>query len=391
MDWSIGRNERVAFVVEQSKALFGTVPGDASTDPFAAADAVRVINFKANRRETRERREDENASRTNEAETPLRVEADWEMEGYLLHSGTASGAPDMHEILEQAFGTQAVTATSVDFSPATIIEKSLCILHPDKVNKNFSKLVLGAVVEELEITGDGSSRIKWKANGPAKDVCVVSRFTIPGGASAGETILTPNYIDGIMPNTLVIASGGSEMMRVDSVDEDAGTITVTRGYGASSAGSIASGTAFVPWFPSTETFAATNPLAGVGGSITMSGVTMHFNGFTYKLKNNHVTVNDEYGTNSASGFESSGNREVTLTLRGHIERDELRQLIGAGYHRKQKTYVVNIGTNTEYKITLIGDADLPPWDTSDPGRLPVELTVRGRHSTANAETLFQHT
>lgn len=388
---TLGREQKVWVAAEST---FATLPGSTSVDPFVAADAIKVITATADASPERVIRNDCKGDNTNDELIELRTVGSWKAAGYLLGGGAASTAPDEDVILKNAWGSSGAGTGTYDFNLTTGQTSSFSMHLDNSTNRNHGKTAVGCVTEELKISGDGTGAIMWEASGPCANVYDQSRVTANDAMSAGDTDVTVINAEGIQAGAVMaVASQAGEQLLVTDVNTTTNTLTCTRGYGTTSASTIASGDVLVPWSPSSQTFVGTSPVPGTLGSLTIDSTTYKVKSWAFTIKNNIDFQNDHYGTNVADGFEYPNFRDVTFEFTMRLRRDQIQAIIGAGKNAKVHDLALTIGNTAGSQWTL----DMPRCKMVGmpaieyPERDVVEVTASYlcTHTTANSEATMQ--
>lgn len=379
--YSLGREQLLWIAAETT---FATIPGTTSADSFVAADAVRVMEFDANAEIDRMVRDDKDNSRTAQDQIEKRTSGEWSAKGYLFGAGAASTAPDFDVIFANAFGLGAAANGSYQYTLVTDPTSSFAAIAGNATNHNHSKIALGCIVEELTIQGGGGDLVTWEAKGPCANVIDTGRCTLnTTSLSAGDTTATVTDGSGVQPGTILYV--GTEQVYVSAVSGQ--TLTLTRGWGASTAASIASSSVFVPWEPTSQTLSSALPLA-MTGSATIAGTNVTIKSWKFSLKNNRDYVNDHWGSTVADGYVNAKKREVTLELTARLERDNLIYIVGAGYHNEAHAVVITCGATSgnKYTLTVQGEMKSKPKITyPERDMVDVTLSYTGIYATDNGE------
>ena len=121
-----------------------------------------------------------------------------------------------------------------------------------------------------------------------------------------------------------------------------------------------------------------------GETITTRSVSIEFNG------GKHV-INDEYGTNKASGVTTPTKRECFVEFDPRVERDLVKYLIGMGRHKESPgTLLIQFGETAGTDLTTFtaGTVELettPEIDISGDEEIMTTMRFRCINSTNDTE------
>lgn len=392
-NYTLGRGEEL-FVAAES--TFGTMPGSTSADSFAAGDAVAFLEADASIKIEKEARNDKDNSRTAKEQIVKRRTGSFSIKGFLLGAGAASSAPDADLIFKSAFGSSAVGTSEYNYRPATDPTDSFSFMLVDTDKKNHSKIAVGCVVETLKVMMENGLAV-FQADGSCADVYHTSRVACNVGAASGDTSITVDDASGLeIGSLLAVSTISGEQLSVTAVNTSTNVITVTRGWGATSAAVIASGSSLIPWHPSSKTLASTSPIADTKGSLTIGGVAVSTTGCEFTITNNKEFINDHYGTAKISDYVNPNKRDVMLNVNARLERAMIKYLVGSGKNEETFAVIWTIGdtAGSRFEINLptarlwngLPDIKYPEKET-----VKVSMDWKAFNSSDNGEVEFDQT
>ncbi|KKL66492.1 hypothetical protein LCGC14_2144420, partial [marine sediment metagenome] len=218
-----------------------------------------------------------------------------------------------------------------------------------------------------------------------------------GALTAGDTAVVLEDSQMVEVGSIIsVGSQGGEQLRVTAnAYPTSNTLTVTRGWGITSAATISNGAILIPWSPAAQTLETTLPIAGTIGSLTIDGQSFTVKSWSLKLKKNANYHNDHYGTTSADGYATPNKREVSLEVTFRLERDLIPKVIGIGKNEAVHSVTLVAGNATGNTHTFVmarckGMA-MPPIEYPERDEVDVTVTWTPTHTAENTELTYNIT
>lgn len=341
-DHALGRS-RKNFV--KAEATFATFVKPAATD---AIKTLRPIKFDA--KQERVDREDNRNTRDVLERITKGVSVSWDLEAYLLPSGSAGTAPDLGPLLKIALGSETVSGgVSVTYGLNNVQALGSVSLI-EEMNTISYEAAAGAWVEEVGLKVSGKQEARLTFAGGAAKYGRTTYCTLASGVATAATSMTITSGEerAIQIGTVVKIgndSNSSAGYEITAMNYSTRVATFTPGL----AGAGESGGAAVTAFAPSETTAG-SPTSPTLGSMTIDAVSVPVVEFEWNLKNGIKPIDDEAGQANVTDY-IPGFREVsgTFTLRGR--RDHLLHL-GKRWSFSTRALIVAIGTAAGRILTV---------------------------------------
>lgn len=274
----------------------------------SGTDAIRIISSGFTASQERVNRADKRNSRSISGRITRKKTAEFNLNMYMLPSGSAGTPPDVHYALKAVFGTYTnVAATSDTYSLNRDINESYTIsrILGTKLAESFT----GCVFNEMKIKFAGEDEVMLEITGFAKEWIRTTETTLTGDVAVAATtfnVAETNHIEVGSVVKLGDDDNGGAGYEVTAIDAT-GLICTTSAVAVGAS----SGDAIVPFFPDAVTVG--DPLGCFPGSISLDGVAMCFSDFEVSLNNNIKMRNECFGSESATSYSASTFREVSFT------------------------------------------------------------------------------
>lgn len=347
-DHALGRNQR--FHVERESTA-GTIV------QATGAGAVKVLKSSFASKQERKNRIDANVSRSRIARITGKRESTWSLECYALPSGTASTAPDIHDLLLNSMGVATVGATAV-----YTLSDSQSTLGTMSLHRNINGVVLqsmlGASTETMKISASGTDDPKFSFEGSAFDMLHTGYSTLAAECAASATVVVADADQFEVGSIIQVGtSTGTGTAATGTGHRVTAKTTVTLTVTPSVTGTQASGLAVVPFSP-TETTAGV-PISGNLGSLTANfagagALTLPITQFELTLKNN-LKWHDDAAFSAIPVDYTPGWRDVTGSISLRARRD---QVIALGHYRNSIASIYDLvvtcgsATGTRFVIDI---------------------------------------
>lgn len=392
----INRQRRVFAVVEST---FGTQVKPTAGDAFRFLSGG-ITTKKPERIPIDEHRQ----SRSREAQytgrtppTPFSFECELRAPASPGSGGT--GPVDVHPFLLVGWaadtaangGGYTQNASDETYALSEAKHASLCIyeMTPGAAGVKdclLGKALTGAIVDEVEISGNGTAAPKVRVAGVGKLMAYTTRTTTAGAQASGTTVDITNANAAPVGSLIAFyeAADGTTVVDDNSsagflvTANDGTTITVD----ATMTG-VASGDIIAPWAP-TETLNSDNVVPPTAGSITIGGTAVPLMEYSILCKNNHMPHDQEAFQPTMTGFHSHF-RDVTATFKFRAESQKLGVLSNREAFGNITTAVA-LGTSGSglLTLTLKGEMGFEDDDTPLDGTGLVTASFTGLASSANA-------
>ncbi len=290
----------------------------------AAADAFRCDQLNIKYAQERMDRDDAHGSRSLKERTSGKKSVEWDLAGDLIPSGTAGTPPDIHAIIDAAFGTYANSGSTSDTYTPALAQTALGSVQLTLHHGNRMRTAVGCLVDKFGISLNGGEKVKVKASGRAKDIIETGYATLGAQFSSGgsSATVTSALKENLMANSVVQFTGGTSDQNTNTqagylISARSGTtLTVS----PVSAATFANSSAITPFTP-TPTLAGT-PIGGILGSLTIDGTAAIVTGFEYNLENGYIYCDDEaFQAGLTDGITSW--RKVSGTISFRLRRDHI--------------------------------------------------------------------
>jgi len=308
----IGRDARCYAVTESTPGTYETIAG---------TDAFRQISGWISDRPTRERRNDASGSRSALEYITGPREITFSVEAYVVPSGSAGTPPDIHALLLSAMGgasgyanvggtsdTYSLTATQGDQASFTLV-----------VEQNGIHMVAayGCVVEDMEISANGTDHPTITFSGRAMGVYETGKDTINGALSGGEDTVVVDNGEAFQVGS-VIQVGTSTGHTVTAIATNSLTVSPVV------SGAQGDGLDVIPYVPARTT--AGSPISVTSANYDLSTDTaLPLTSYSVKLENNHQFHDNVSGVETFADYHE-GPRDVTGAISWRLDEDQTRLL-----------------------------------------------------------------
>ena len=345
-DHALGRNLRF-FVTKEDAAYPGGRYGTDNQKHLASGDAAKVLSTSFEFTVTRTDRMDARTTRSVMEQITGKQDISWSVESYLLPVGSTT-EPDIGHMFEAAMGGAfgASTAKTYKLSDTNALPT---LRMARTANGVFREDLFGCWVNEMSISGSGGEEPKVSFSGGAFNYALTGTGTC---ASSSVTSTSLPLLSGDGVNFMVgsvISVNGDETIVTSKSSAD--TLVVK-------SGTYANDEAIVP-STYTETTGTASPINGIGGSLTLGGVSLPITSFDVTLANNNKPISDEAFEKGTSDF-ISGYRSVTGTISVRARKDFIEEYAQryvqltatADPSFTEAAVVITLGSTTGFKVVL---------------------------------------
>lgn len=318
----MGLNPALAHALSREQRFF--VQPEVTPGTFVratSASAMKMLKFSSGFEWERIERKDNRDSRSLYEQILGKQKIDWELEGYLIPSGTAGTAPDAQDLFQAVFGGEAVSGgISVTYSLNNTQSGRQTVSLTRWANVIMETL-RGCNVNSMKITAKGSEPAIVSFKGSAYGLCLTGNSTLDGAMSSSATMVVEAVDEyGFEGN----ATFGS-IVQVGANTNTGTGYMVTARTGASctleTTLSASDGADVLPYAPS-ETVVG-SPIGGILGSISVDGTSIPVTDFEIELENGDKLINDEIGQQTTTDI-IPGNRVVKGSATVRLRRDMVR-------------------------------------------------------------------
>lgn len=280
----------------------------------ATGDAAKVLKTNMNLAQERRPRLDSRTTRSLIERITGKGVVDWDVEAYLIPSGTAGTPPDLTDLFEMAMGTYTNTPGTSD--AYTLSDSQTCLTASiiRHMNDVLMEATAGSWVETMEISATGGDEPKVKFAGGAMTHIHTGTSTLNGSMSSDQMIVQTadgwNFEDGSVVQ--IDADDNSGAGYEVTLDTSRPTFTIEASV------TEGSGDAVVPYTPDETTTGS--PINGITGSFTHNSDTLAVTAFTVTLANGIKPLGDEAQVQFVSDI-IPGYRTVTGTMSVRARKD----------------------------------------------------------------------
>lgn len=296
-----------------------------------STSAFKAKKFTTSYDQERMDRTDNRASRSLYERIDGKYKVDWEIEGYVLPSGTAGTAPDMEDLFQAGFGTETISAsTSVTYG-LNSTQSGRQLVSLTRWAQIVMETMRGCNVNTVKLSGKGGDPFMVNFKGSAWGLCFTGSSTLNGAvvSSASNIVQTVDQY-----NFEGHATFGSIVQLGSNTNGGTGYMVTSRSGAtltAEATSSSADGADVLPYAPS-ETCVG-SPIGGIVGSLSVDSVSIPITGFEIELNNNDKLIDDENFVGGPTDI-IPGMRSVTGSFDIRVRRDMTRY-IG---HRKNSSF-----------------------------------------------------
>ena len=250
----------------------------------------------------------------------------WDCEGYLIPSGTAGTAPDMQDLFQSVFGTEAVNGgTSVVYSLSSSQTLQLNSIHRvaypggSGATALMMESLIDAWVNECKITFSGSDPHKVSFSGGAARLVQTLRAQLNGAMVTSATMVVDTAQESFAEVDSIVTVGANTNTgtgyRVTADASPSFTLEATL--------SAADDAVVAPYAP-TPTLAG-EPIAGILGSFTFNGGAIAVTGGEVVINNGLKPIEDQAFAVEVPDVVR-GRRSVTGSFNMRVRADQLHAL-----------------------------------------------------------------
>lgn len=369
-DFAEGREQRVLLAVEST---YGTQV------KAVAAGGLKVLSFQTGT-PNRERRYRADKQLTRSAQPGYfgRYSAEWSLKKYLMTSGALGTAPDDGELLKALLGKESVDAgVSVTYEPDSTVDLQSLDLYG--IQGHFMNGVIGAAVNQAVIAWGGGEEITIEYSGPAKMGFRAGTSTADGAEAVGDTALVVDDPYRFDVGGLISIGGDDNTgagYLITAIAYATGTLTIGTSATWDDEDVIA------PFLPTPTT--AGDPIMGTLASMTIDTDAIALTAGQITVNRQLALINDEAGTDSASGIVTPQELLITFDLTAYLKTSYM-DYVGKALQGVDGDFVISLG-DTSTKIVQIdmdvADYEVNPVEIPDSGEVMMKLTGRAVQSAA---------
>ncbi|MBA7544245.1 hypothetical protein ES705_36597 [subsurface metagenome] len=372
-EYGYGR-EQIVYAKAETADAFGTL-----VQP-SAADAMKVLSCNMNVSQERKDRLEKGSSRSIINRFSGRKSADWSIEKYVLPSGARGTKPDDAILWEALFGTEEVHMdASVDYLLSA--EPSISLSIFSIVGPHY-EAICGAVPSKWGLKFGGGDEPKVTFSGEAKDHYLCSSGKLAEAASE-TTAITVNdarqFAIGMLIKVGTEDNSGAGF-KIADINYTINLLTLD-----AQVSDQAVDAAVIPLPLSATTTGDVIPV--IVGNVKIGTPTILITGCSFDVDQKVALRNDEFGSESASGFRHPEFRDVTCSLDMYFKKDAAKWLNDAKRFTAQDIEV-NLGTTEGYKMEIDANQvefEIPTIDVPDTGECTITLSGKCLGSSGEDE------
>ena len=360
-EYSYGR-EQIVFVKAEGAGAYGTL-----VHP-AGGDAIKVLSCKMNISQERKDRLEKGSTRSIISRFTGRKSADWSIEKYSLPSGAKGTKPDDAILWEAMFGEEEIHLdTSVDY--ILLAEPSISLSIFNDVGPH-REAICGAVPSKWSFKFGGGDEPKVTFSGEAKDhyLCGSDVLTEDATTTTAITVTDARQFAIDMLIKVGTEDNSAAGFKINEINYGTNVLTLNAQVASQS-----SGAAVVP-LPLTPTTIG-NVIPVIVGNVKIGTTEILITGCGFDVDQKVGLRNDEFGSESASGFRHPDFREVTCSLDLYFKKDAAKWLNDAKRFTAQDIEV-NLGDTEGYKMEIDANQvefEIPNIDVPDSDECTISL------------------
>lgn len=371
--YAYGR-EQIVFVKAEGADAYGTL-----VHP-AGGDAIKVLSCKMNISQERKDRLEKGSTRSIISRFTGRKSADWSIEKYSLPSGSKGTKPDDAVLWEAMFGKEEVHQdTSVDY--ILLAEPSISLSIFNDVGPH-REAICGAVPSKWSFKFGGGDEPKVTFSGEAKDHYLCGSDTLAEDATTTTAITVADARQFAIDMLIKVGTEDNSAAGFKITEINYGTNVLTLN---AQVASQSSGAAVVP-LPLTPTTIG-NVIPVIVGNVKIGTPEILITGCSFDVDQKVGLRNDEFGSESASGFRHPDFREVTCSLDLYFKKNAAKWLNDAKRFTAQDIEV-NLGDTEGYKMEIDANQvefEIPNIDVPDSDECTISLAGKCLGSSGEDE------
>jgi len=375
--YAYGR-EQIVFVKAEGADAYGTL-----VHP-AGGDAIKVLSCKMNISQERKDRLEKGSTRSIISRFTGRKSADWSIEKYSLPSGSKGTKPDDAVLWEAMFGKEEVHQdTSVDY--ILLAEPSISLSIFNDVGPH-REAICGAVPSKWSFKFGGGDEPKVTFSGEAKDHYLCGSDTLAEDATTTTAITVADARQFAIDMLIKVGTEDNSAAGFKITEINYGTNVLTLN---AQVASQSSGAAVVP-LPLTPTTIG-NVIPVIVGNVKIGTPEILITGCSFDVDQKVGLRNDEFGSESASGFRHPDFREVTCSLDLYFKKNAAKWLNDAKRFTAQDIEV-NLGDTEGYKMEIDANQvefEIPNIDVPDSDECTISLAGKCLGSAGEDEIVVK--
>ena len=318
----MGLNPALAHALSREQRFF--IQPESTPGTFVratSASAAKMLKFTSGFDWERIERKDNRDSRSLYEQILGKQKIDWELESYLIPSGTAGTAPDQQDLFQAVFGQETVSVgVSVTYALNNTQSGRQTVSLTRWANVIMETL-RGCNVNSMKISAKGSEPAMVSFKGSAYGLCLTGNSTLDGAMSATASMVIESGDEYGFEGHATFGS----IVQVGA-NTNSGTgymVTARTGTTATLEATLSAADAadVLPFAPS-ETVVG-SPIGGILGSMSIAGTTVPIIDFEVELDNGDKLIDDELGQQTTTDI-IPGNRVVKGMATVRLRRDMVR-------------------------------------------------------------------
>jgi len=375
-EYGYGR-EQIVYIKEEDP--YGTLVHPSATD------AIKILSANMNIKQERKDRLEKGSTRSVLSRFTGRKKVDWSIEKYALPSGVKGTPPDDALLWEALFGSEDIQSeVSVDYSLAAEPAISLSIINDVGPHR---EAICGAVPSKLSFKFGGGDEPKATFSGEAKDHYLCGSDALAAGASTTTTITVDDARQFAVGMLIKVGTedNSSAGFEITEIDYDTNQLTLSAQVTSQSEDA-----AVIP-MPLTATTTGDVIPVTAGTVLFESGATeILITGCTVDVDQKVLLRNDEFGSDSASGYRHPDFRDVAISLDLYFIKSAAKWLNDAKRFTAQDIEI-NLGVTDGYKMEIDAgqvEFEIPNITVPDNGECTITLAGKCLGSLGEDELTF---
>ncbi len=319
--------------------------------------------------------------------------ADFDMDALVNMSGNAGASIDtaLRLLLESIFGSETVVGGShIDYVQG-LPNFTFSMVRASTI---FSEFYTGGYAKDYSLTAPGDAPVTQKFTGMAQKASIAGISQVDGAVVAGTTVqLNTGHasryanedtnkarVMAVKPDGRTIVAGADGSLTVETINTVTDVITVSTAIDLDDDGYI------VPWNPgAVQQTGRDNIFTDLEGSFkfSQSGNAVCASNISLGFANDHVDINNCFGSDANRGFVAGNRATITLEVTLDLSNENFGDLVQA---RKFGGFdgEITIGPDPASGRSLV--ITMPKWIVSVP---PVDLPENGVTPVTFSGTLYQ--
>jgi len=374
-EYAYGR-EQIIFV--KSESPYGTL-----VHP-AGGDAIKVLSCNMSIAQERKDRLEKGSTRSVISRFTGRKTGEFSIEKYALPSGAKGTKPDDALLWEAVFGSEEVHMDlSVDY--ILLAEPSISLSIFNDIDPHREALC-GAVPSKWSFKFGGGDEPKVTFSGEAKDHYLCGSDTLAQDATTTTAITVTDTRQFAIDMLIKVGTedNGGAGFNITEINYETNVLTLNAQVASQSTGA-----AVIP-LPITPTTSG-DVISVINGNVKIGTSEILITSCGFDLDQKVALRNDEFGSESASGYRHPEFREVTCSLDLYFKKNAAKWLNDAKRFTAQDIEV-NLGDTEGYKMEIDANQvefEIPSIDVPDNDECTISLSGKCLGSAGEDEIVVK--